>query len=91
VPLPTDQQLVSQLADAIRKAGSGQPNWLSYVPAVSAAIAALSAFVSVWVTRNLAREARGNKLLPTIVFCRGPELVWILKTWEKARHAMCPF
>ena len=79
MPLPTDQQLVSQLADAIRKAASAPPSWLSYIPAVSAAIAALSASVSVWVTRSLAREARGNKLLPVMVFYRGPELVWILK------------
>jgi hypothetical protein len=79
MPLPTDQQLVSQLADAIRKAADGHASWLSYVPVVSAAIAALSALVSILVTRSLAREARGNKLLPMMVFYRGAELVWILK------------
>jgi hypothetical protein len=77
--LPTDQQLVSQLADAIRKAADGHASWLSYVPVVSAAIAALSALVSILVTRSLAREARGYKLLPMMVFYRGAELVWILK------------
>ena len=76
---PTDTQLVRELADAIRNAASGQPTWLSYVPVISAVIAAVSAAVSVWLTRSLAREARGNKLLPMMVFYRGPERTWILK------------
>jgi hypothetical protein len=76
---PTDQQLVSQLADAIRKAAEGHTSWLSYVPVVSAAVAYVSATISLWMMRSLAREARGNKLLPVMVFYRGPELVWTLK------------
>jgi hypothetical protein len=76
---PTDQQLVSQLADAIRQAAQARPNWLTYVPVVSAAIAVVSAMISVWLTVKLAREARGNKLLPIMVFYRGAELKWILK------------
>jgi hypothetical protein len=42
---PTDQQLVSQLADAIRNAATAKETWLSYVPPVSAAIAALLSLV----------------------------------------------
>jgi len=60
--------------------------WLSFVPAVSAAIAAIAAclsivffFLSQRNTKALASEARRNKLLPLIVFYRRPELVWILK------------
>jgi len=79
MPLPTDQQLVNQLAEAIRKAAEGHASWLSYVPVVSAAIAALLSLASLWVTRSLARKARGNKLLPSMVFYRGAELAWILK------------
>jgi hypothetical protein len=55
------------------------PGWLSYIPVVSAVIATASAATSVWLTRSLAREARGNKLLPVIVFCRRAERVWTLK------------
>jgi len=76
---PTDQQLVGQLADAIRKAATAKETWLSYVPAVSAAIAAFLSLFSLRVTRSLAREARGNKLLPIMVFYRGAERKWILK------------
>jgi hypothetical protein len=79
MPLPTDQQLVAQLAEAIRKAAETHTSWLSYVPVVSAAIAAISAMISVRLTIKLAREARGNKLLPIMVFYRGAELKWILK------------
>jgi hypothetical protein len=79
MPLPTDQQLVAQLTDAIRKAAETHTSWLSYVPVVSAAIAAISATISVWLTRKLARESRGNNLLPMMVFYRGAELKWILK------------
>ena len=90
MPLPTDQQLVAQLADAIRKAAETRTSWLSYVPVVSAAIAAISATISVWLTRRLAREARGNKLLPVMVFYRGAELKWILKNVGEALPSMCP-
>jgi len=76
---PADQQLVNQLADAIRNAATAKETWLAYVPAVSAAIAALLSLLSIWLTSRLAREARGNKLLPTMVFYRGPEAKWILK------------
>src|ERR1035438_10015965 len=76
---PTDQQLVAQFAEAIRRAAETHANWLSYVPVVSAAIAAISAMISVRMTIKLAREARGNILLPIMVFYRGTELKWILK------------
>jgi hypothetical protein len=81
-----DQQLVSQLADAIHKAAQGQPSWTSYIPGVSAVISTLSAFLSILFfvrsqknTRAMASEARGYKLLPVIVFYRRSERVWILK------------
>ncbi len=76
---PPDQQLVSQLADAIRQAATAKETWLNYVPPVSAAIAAFLSLFSLWVTRSLAREARGNKLLPIMVFYRGIGSKWILK------------
>jgi hypothetical protein len=79
MPLPTDQQLVAQLAEAIRKAAETHTDWLSYVPVVSAVIAAISATISVGLTIKLAREARGNKLLPIMVFYREAGLKWILK------------
>jgi hypothetical protein len=78
-PTPADQQFVTQLADAIRQAATAQPSWLSYVPAISAVIATVSAAVSLWLTRSLAREARGFKLLPMIIFYRRAERVWTLK------------
>jgi hypothetical protein len=34
---------------------------------------------SIRITRRLAREARGNKLLPIMVFYRAAEAKWILK------------
>jgi hypothetical protein len=83
---PNYQQFVSQLAEAIRQAATGQQSWQTYVPIVSvaiaglsAAIAALSALFSIRGTRSLAREARGHKLLPVIVFYRRSELVWLLE------------
>ena len=57
---------------------------LSYVPVVSAVIAAISATMSVGLTMKLARKARGNKLLPIMVFYRGAELKWILKNVREA-------
>lgn len=79
VPLPTDQQLVSQLADAIRKAAEGHTSWLSYVPRGLCDNCSRFRFSQHMVTRSLAREARRNKLLPMMVFYRAAELVWILK------------
>ena len=83
---PVTDQDVKNLADAIQSAASHRPSFLDYVPVVSAMIAALSAgiaavtaFVSIRMTRSLAREARGNKLLPIIIFYRRAGGVWTLK------------
>jgi hypothetical protein len=82
----TDQQLVERLAAAISQAAQRQADWTSYVPAVSAAIAAVSSLLSILFflksqrnTRELARDARRNSLLPIIIFYRRAERVWIVK------------
>jgi hypothetical protein len=74
-----DQQLIGQLANAIREAASAKPSWLTYIPVVSAVISVVSVAISLWLTRSLARETRGFKLLPMIVFYRRAERVWTLK------------
>jgi hypothetical protein len=76
---PKDQQFISELAKAIRDAASGKPSWLTYIPVVSAVISVASVAVSLWLTRSLARETRGFKLLPMIVFYRRAERIWTLK------------
>ena len=76
---PNDQQLIAELTKAIRDAVSVKPNWLTYIPVVSAAISVASVAVSLWLTRSLASETRGFKLLPMIVFYRRTERIWTLK------------
>jgi hypothetical protein len=76
---PNDQQLISDLAKAIRDAAAAKPSWFTYIPVVSAVISVASVTVSLWLTRSLASETRGFKLLPMIVFYRRAERIWTLK------------
>lgn len=76
---PNDLQSISDLAKAIRDATSAKPSWLTYIPVVSAVISVASVAVSLWLTRSLARETRGFKLLPMLVFYRRAERIWTLK------------
>lgn len=76
---PNEQQLISDMAKAIQAANPAKPSWLTYIPVVSAVISVVSVAVSLWLTRSLARETRGFKLLPMLVFYRRAERIWTLK------------
>jgi hypothetical protein len=83
---PGEQEIIRQLEALVRELAPHAVTWVSYIPAISAAIAALSAAGSIVFfiksqknSRDLAREARGQRLLPILVFYRRQELVWILK------------
>jgi hypothetical protein len=83
---PNEQEVINQLAVLVRELAPRPVSWVTYIPAISAAIAALSAFASIVFffmsqknTRDLASEARTWRLRPVIVFYRRGERVWIVK------------